>query len=247
MKGRDLLEHVGAIDDKLIDEASEYQLENRRVVSRTKKTKWYFINYGITSGLVACLLCILILAGQSSGGSKNAEVESKAESVLDTAVGAMDETSKGSQNKEESKDMQNSTSSYKQDSITKADYYKLRKEDGAEKEVDIEDGQLEKKGSYYFGEDLNYVLGKYTNNDIQFYVVFDIFADITEETGSNSYGALKLDVNGKALLWEEYNRMLDIGYEVELNENSISGFLTKEQLDHFNANKEYGYVIRLTE
>lgn len=82
-------------------------------------------------------------------------------------------------------------------------------------------------------------------------IVIDVYGDIEREDSQDiRYQQLNLEETkeGNEMLNQEYMRLLELGYAVQLAEDfQLTGTLTKVEIDTFQALPEYGYVFRFAE
>lgn len=82
-------------------------------------------------------------------------------------------------------------------------------------------------------------------------IVIDVYGDI-ERDGSQDIRYQQLNweetKEGNEMLNQEYMRLLELGYAVQLAEDfQLTGTLTKVEIDTFQALPEYGYVFRFAD
>ena len=93
-------------------------------------------------------------------------------------------------------------------------------------------------GTYFCGEVLKQAMQEYHGQSVLFYVCVDIFA-----TDGDAVTELRFGKDGSTLVGKEYERLYEAGYDVELRENTIWGYFTEEELNHFEPKPDYGYLF----
>ena len=78
-------------------------------------------------------------------------------------------------------------------------------------------------------------------------VMITVFGDIINDNGETQYSTLNQSKDGRQKLKAEYERLLENGYDVSFTDTDkycyITGIFTKEQLDNFTPQPEYGYAF----
>ena len=111
------------------------------------------------------------------------------------------------------------------------------------------------KGEYFLHHYLDAAIKSYeTNTPSQnsatkyaYKVMITVFGDIINDNGETQYSMLNQSGNGRQKLKAEYERLLENGYDVSFTDTDeycyITGIFTKEQLDNFTPQPEYGYAF----
>ena len=104
-----------------------------------------------------------------------------------------------------------------------------------------------KQGSYFLYQYLSDTLAQnetaVMTHPFAYNVNIDVFAydDPSDQYSRHLSGETEAD---QQLLTQEYERLLDLGYDVYLSDSyQLSGIFTKEELNDFPVNEKYGYTI----
>ena len=255
MNGFDLLRGIGEIDDDLIAEA---YIEAPKVHSHIEWKKW--------GSAAACLLCvgaISIVAYRTHISSVPESASQLAESAAyDTVVEAVpqQETASASGEMQEAAqydiaeagdpeecNLQNAQQENAQSSPARdwSDYEIISEYPG---EMDaIYCYAQPEQGSYFLYEYLSKTLSQNETADILSPYAYAV--NISVFTYDDSDEAAGREVLGETaeeqqLLTQEYERLLEVGYDVHLSDSwQLSGIFTKEELKDFSVNDQYGYAI----
>lgn len=109
---------------------------------------------------------------------------------------------------------------------------------------------MPEKGSYYYFVQLEDALIYYEGQEnIKYYVEIYIFGDYLDDNNQLVYGELtgaerKNNEQVQTQVQEEGKRLQDLGYEVELEENILQGYLTRQELETFPIEEQYGYTFK---
>ena len=99
-------------------------------------------------------------------------------------------------------------------------------------------------GKYFCFIEVNDALKKYADQNVTYFLAIDIFAD--NKALNNSNDELNIELQrlnnlgyhvGYAMYWEYQ------GKEEQVSKFRVAGFFTKEELDSFCVNKTYGYAF----
>ncbi len=111
------------------------------------------------------------------------------------------------------------------------------------------------KGEYFLHHYLDAAIKSYETNspaqnnatEYAYKAKITIFGDIINDNGETQYSTLNQSEDGHQKLKAEYERLLENGYDVSLTDTDeyyyITGIFTKEQLDNFKPQPEYGYAF----
>lgn len=109
------------------------------------------------------------------------------------------------------------------------------------------------KGEYFLHHYLDAAIKSYETNiptqnsatKYAYKVILTVFGDIINDNGETQYSTLNQSEDGRQKLKAEYERLLENGYDVSFTDTDeycyITGIFTKEQLDDFMPQPEYGY------
>ena len=252
MRGKDLLESVGFIDDALVEEAL-----NPPVLLRRTHT-----NAVVRWGMAAACVVVIGVSGAAfwahlNTGTKGNDMSAApaaegaaaggADTAMDTAMqdggdikAAATADSDGEAAAQESAEAEYTIIS---------DYY-------GEKNAEI-DYKMPEKGEvfrlYYLDETIKYyteqenTIETLDNSVYAYEVVIELFGDILADDVGTYYGPLASGGgdDAKEKIEQEYSRLVELGYAVKLSEDfQLTGVLTKVEMDTFQASPEYGYVFR---
>lgn len=247
MNGLDLLKGIGEIDDDLVEES---YIEN----TGTSKVA-HFVIWKRWSSAAACLLCIGIVSGIAYRVHSDSIKENTSETAaMDIAVQALPQED-GAGNL---------------DGVMEAAPYVVA-EDNASEECNLESSSVHdwsaytiiseypgemnaiycygepKQGSYFLYQYLSDTLAQnetaVMTHPFAYNVNIDVFAydDPSDQYSRHLSGETEAD---QQLLTQEYERLLDLGYDVYLSDSyQLSGIFTKEELNDFPVNEKYGYTI----
>lgn len=247
MNGLDLLKGIGEIDDDMVEES---YIENTGTPKVTHSVIW--IRW---SSAAACLLCLGIVSGIAYRVHSDSIKENTSETAaMDIAVQALPQED-GAGNL---------------DGVMEAAPYVVA-EDNASEECNLESSSVHdwsaytiiseypgemnaiycygepKQGSYFLYQYLSDTLAQnetaVMTHPFAYNVNIDVFAydDPSDQYSRHLSGETEAD---QQLLTQEYERLLDLGYDVYLSDSyQLSGIFTKEELNDFPVNEKYGYTI----
>lgn len=110
---------------------------------------------------------------------------------------------------------------------------------------------MPEKGSYYYFVQLEDALTYYEEQEnIKYYVEICVFGDYWDDNNQLVYGELtgadrEKNEQVQVQVQEERTRLQELGYEVEWKENMLQGYLSREQLEGFPIDEQYGYAFKL--
>ncbi len=74
--------------------------------------------------------------------------------------------------------------------------------------------------------------------------MIDLYGEIST-ANDTQYEDLYHTEAGNALIEQEYQRLINLGYAVNLSEDfQLTGIFTKAEIDTFQAAPEFGYIFR---
>lgn len=261
MRGIDLLKDIGTIDDSLVEEASQpIQVKSSNRIDWSVWTRWG----GVAAGFL--VLCIAAVALQQSfRGDNTTETASFTYSAKDCsapeiameedckeeAVGAASDRSIKTDESVNNAPIKDAASSASTTTVTEGKKELQTVKNYSDKQEVLECYAIPEKGKYFYLSELEQALKTYQGQEVQYYVVIDVFGDCKNTAGEIVYEALtyndaELDKQTSQLV-EEYERLLVAGYNVIIEEEELRGYFTEEELETFEVNPEYGYAFRFTE
>lgn len=247
MNGLDLLKGIGEIDDDLVEESYIENTGTPKVTHSVIWRRW--------SSAAACLLCIGIVSGIAYRVHSDSIKENTSKTAaMDIAVQALPQED-GAGNL---------------DGVMEAAPYVVA-EDNASEDCNLESSSVHdwsaytiiseypgemnaiycygepKQGSYFLYQYLSDTLAQnetaVMTHPFAYNVNIDVFAydDPSDQYSRHLSGETEAD---QQLLTQEYERLLDLGYDVYLSDSyQLSGIFTKEELNDFPVNEKYGYTI----
>lgn len=255
MNGLDLLKGIGEINDDLVEES---YIEN----TGTSKVA-HFVIWKRWSSAAACLLCIGIVSGIAYRVHSDSIKENTPETAaMDIAVQALPpEDGTGNTDEimevapyvvvEDNASEECNLESAKQESIESSSVhdwsaYTIISEYPGEMNAIYCYGEP-RQGNYFLYQYLSDTLAQNETADMThpfaYNVNVDVFAydDLSDQHSRHLSGETETD---QQLLTREYERLLDLGYDVYLSDSyQLSGIFTKEELNDFPVNEKYGYTI----
>lgn len=265
MNGTDLLKSIGDIDDDLIHEAYINTADSTPAQWSTKKPwlKW--------GSMAACLLCIGAVSisayrmHQSSQNTSESAVATYGIESYNTLIEAFSQESDASMSEapaaylmDESADAECNlpTDSAPQlqaevedsnnapDTVPQHDWsaYTIISEYPGNMDAIYCYG-APAKGSYFLYHYLEETLSQNKNEPYAYKVRINLFTYENDSTESADYVYGDTEAN-QDLLTQECQRLQSLNLDVTLSADyQMSGILTKEELQNFPVNSEYGYVI----
>lgn len=238
MRGIDLLKDIGAIDERLVQEAAlDIDVKKGKVVSFSKWTRW---------GSLAAGFVVLFVAAVALQQSFRSDNMTETASMLDmnqtrsyTASGK--DAAAEAYIVEEALDAAMPEMAFEKNATATLEEAKEAEMKKCEDTCVTEECYaIPDKGTYYLMPEIKETIATQEGQQILYYVVVDVFGDVVLETGEVVYEQTS-QINA------EYERLLGMGYEVIIEEEELRGYFAKEELENFSVNPEYGYVFRLAE
>lgn len=249
MRGRELLEAIEYIDDELVEEAADF-------VFKPKTKKIITIKWQNWCGAAACMVvlgAVSILAyqqHQKSGAVMEIAMDAEATfGAPETAIEITTDTTEADSAvvTEETSPAAEIESCIENATIIEAFPPKQMEQGNA---VQIGGCYASpSKGDILIFHSLQQALEYYGAMDgvYMYRIIIDVFGERPDDNGDGTYhyAELRSSEAGHEMLTAEYERLLDLGYEVDLSgEYSLTACLTAEQIKNFDIFSGYGYAFR---